>query len=55
MPNAGRGNGPLSPGRYLTMRRGTPFMNLVLCLMDRMGVEAKRFGDSTGRVTGLVE
>jgi hypothetical protein len=33
--------------------QGTPFMNLVLCLMDRMGVKVECFGDSTGRQSGL--
>jgi hypothetical protein len=34
-------------------RRETPFCNLHLSLMDRMGVEVESFGDSSGRLSGL--
>jgi hypothetical protein len=50
---AGKGGGSINPGRHVRYARGTPFMNLVLSLMDRMGVKAERFGDSTGRLPGL--
>jgi hypothetical protein len=50
---AGRGGGTIDPGRHVRLDEGTPFMNLVLSLMDRMGVKMDRFGDSTGRVTEL--
>lgn len=49
---AGRGGGTLSPGRYLKYD-GLVMSNLWLSLMDRMGVEVERHGDSTGRLTGL--
>jgi hypothetical protein len=49
----GRGGGSLQPGRRLIFRKETPFCNLHLSLMDRMGVEVESFGDSSGRLTGL--
>jgi hypothetical protein len=49
----GRGGGTLKPGRRIIFRRETPFCNLHLSLMDRMGVEVESFGDSSGRLSGL--
>ena len=49
----GRGGGSLKPGRRVVFRRETPFSNLHLSLMDRMGVHAESFGDSSGRLSGL--
>jgi hypothetical protein len=50
---AGRGGGTIDPGRHVRYPRGTPFMNLVLRMLDRMGVAVERFGDSTGRLPDL--
>ena len=49
----GRGGGSLKPGRRIVFRKETPFSNLHLSLMDRMGVEVESFGDSSGRLSGL--
>jgi hypothetical protein len=49
----GGGGGTLKPGKRMVFRRETPFCNLHLSLMDRMGVEVESFGDSTGRLSGL--
>jgi hypothetical protein len=49
----GRGGGTLKPGRRIVYRQETPFCNLHLSLMDRMGVEVESFGDSSDRLTGL--
>jgi len=49
----GRGGGSLRPGRRIVYRRETPFSNLHLSLMDRMGVHVESFGDSSGRLSGL--
>ena len=49
----GRGGGTLKAGRRVVFRRETPFSNLHLSLMDRMGVHAEGFGDSSGRLSGL--
>ena len=49
----GRGGGTIDAGRHLICPANTPICNLWLSLMDRMGVEAKSHGDSTGRLGGL--
>jgi hypothetical protein len=49
----GRGGGSLKTGRRVMFRRETPFSNLHLSLMDRMGVRIESFGDSSGRLSGL--
>jgi len=50
----GRGGGSLKTGRRMTFRRETPFSNLHLSLIDRMGVRnVESFGDSSGRLAGL--
>lgn len=51
----GRGDGSLKPGRHIAYKRGTPVTNLYLTLLDRMGVEAEKIGDSNGRVEHLAE
>jgi hypothetical protein len=50
---AGNGKGTLRPGRRLRAQPKTPLCNLYLSLLDRMGVKADSFGDSTGRLEGL--
>jgi hypothetical protein len=50
---AGRGAGTLKPGRHVRHPAGTPFSNLLLSMMDRVGVPLERVSDSTGRLTGL--
>src|SRR4051812_7730197 len=47
---AGGGGGSLRPGRHVAARPDTPMTNLFVSLLDRMGVEAERVGDSTGRI-----
>lgn len=47
---AGHGNGTLQAGRLLEARGDTPLTNLHLSLLDRMGVQAERVGDSTGKL-----
>jgi len=47
----GRAGGTIDPGRHVVMPNNTPICNLWLSVMDRMGVEVERFGDSTGRVS----
>ncbi len=49
----GRGDGSLKPGRHIQYKSGTPMTNLYLTLLDRMGVEAEKLGDSNGRVEHL--
>jgi hypothetical protein len=50
---AGRGGGTLKPGRHVKFPDPTPLSNLFLALLDRMGVKADRFGDSTGTASGI--
>jgi len=50
---AGRGGGTLSPGRHVRFADPTPLSNLFLALLERLGVRADRFGDSTGVATGI--
>jgi hypothetical protein len=49
----GKGGGTVHPGRHVICPEDTPICNLWLSLMDRMGVDEDRFGDSTGRLAGL--
>lgn len=50
---AGNGGGALNPNQYF-QANNTPMCNLYLTLLDTMGVPAlDRFGDSTGRLTGI--
>ena len=50
---AGRGGNAFKTGRRLVARKETPMCNLFLTMMDRMGVRAEDFGDSTGHLEGL--
>lgn len=50
---AGGGNGKLRPGRVIDAPEGTPMTNLYLSLLDRMGVDAERIGDSTGKLEAI--
>lgn len=47
---AGGGGGTLQPGRHVLLGQPTPMTNLYTALLDRMGVQAERVGDSTGRL-----
>lgn len=50
---AGHGGGTITAGRHIRWPRDTPMANLFLSMMDRMGMSAERFGDSTGRLNQL--
>jgi hypothetical protein len=50
---AGRGGGTIQPGRHLKYAEGTPLNNLLVSMLDRVGAHTERFGDSTGRLSGL--
>ena len=51
----GTGGGYIKPGRRIVYRKETPMSNLFLNMMDRMGVQAEHFGDSSGRLDGLTD
>jgi len=50
---AGKGKGSLRPGRRVRAATKTPLCNLHLAMLQRMGVDEKSFGDSTGVLEGL--
>lgn len=49
----GGGSGRLKGGRHLAAADETPMMNVGLSLLDKVGVELPRIGDSTGRFSDL--
>jgi hypothetical protein len=50
---AGRAGGRNKQGRHLTFPKETPMTNLLLSVLDSVGVHAEKLGDSTGRVQQL--
>jgi hypothetical protein len=50
---AGGGCGQLDTGRHVEYDGEIPMANLFLSLLDRMGVDEERIGDSTGRLDQL--
>lgn len=50
---AGRGGGTIATGQHLAPGKNTPLCNLHLSILDRLGVELPRFGDSTGKLKEL--
>jgi hypothetical protein len=47
---AGGGGGTLTPGRHVELGTSTPMTNLYTSMLDRLGVQAEKVGDSTGRL-----
>jgi hypothetical protein len=47
----GRLGGALKTGQHIAYPDPTPMTNLLLSLLDKVGVELDRFGDSTGRLS----
>jgi hypothetical protein len=50
---AGQGGGTLRTGRHVKYPHDTPLTNLYLSMLERVGVETKSFGDSTGKLENL--
>ena len=48
---AGGASGRLKGGRHLVFQKDTHMSNLLLALLDTLGVKAESFGDSTGMLT----
>jgi hypothetical protein len=46
----GGGSGQLQGGRHIKYPEDTPISNLYLSIMDKLGIQADKFGDSTGKV-----
>jgi hypothetical protein len=47
---AGGASGQLQGGRHLTFPAHTPMSNLLLSMLDKLGVHQNSFGDSTGKL-----
>jgi hypothetical protein len=45
---AGHGGGAFKPGRHVDLGENVPMANLYLRMLEEMGVNEKRFGDSSG-------
>ena len=50
---AGKAGGRIPTGQHFEFPSRTPMTNLFLTMMDVMGVEVEKFGDSTGKLEGL--
>ena len=50
---AGGGGGTLQPGRHVRFKGDVPLTNLFLSMLDRVGVNAERIGDSDGRLPNI--
>jgi len=50
---AGGGSGKLKTGRHVVYPNGTPMTNLFLSMLDKLGCNVDRLGDSTGKLQGL--
>ena len=46
----GSAGGSLEGGRHLVYKDGTPMTNLLVSMLDKVGVRVDRLGDSTGRL-----
>tara|TARA_B100001245_G_scaffold133513_1_gene98967 strand:+ start:189 stop:1559 length:1371 start_codon:yes stop_codon:yes gene_type:complete len=51
---AGGGSGALKLGRHVHCKRGTPLANLWLTQLRALGIERKKFADSTGTVAEIL-
>jgi hypothetical protein len=49
----GKGGGRIQTGKHLANSRNTPLCNLYVSMLDCMGIQTPRFGDSTGPLRGL--
>jgi hypothetical protein len=45
--------GLIKGNRHVTVATDTPMTNMMLAMMDTLGVQADRLGDSTGRLSGF--
>ena len=42
-------------GRYIRQAKGTPLANLYVTILESLGTPVERFGDSTGKLSGIIE
>jgi hypothetical protein len=50
---AGKAGGRIKQGRHIRFEKETPMTNLLLSVLDSVGVHAEKLGDSTGRIQQL--
>lgn len=51
---AGSAGGRLQTGQHLVCEKNTPLANLYCCALDAIGAPVDRFGDSSGRLPGVL-
>ena len=51
---AGGGSGTLKLGHHVHCKRGTPLANLWLTQLQALGIERKKYADSTGKVAEIL-
>jgi hypothetical protein len=49
----GKGGGTIKPGRHVRYAAETPMCNLYVAMLERVGIRADKFGDSTGKLGEL--
>ena len=49
----GKAGGQLNPGRHIKYKNDMPIANLYLAMLQRLGIQEKKFGDSTGVLQNL--
>ncbi len=51
---AGKAGGSIATGQHLVYTKDSPLSNLYLSMLDAFGTPVERFGDSTGKLTGVL-
>lgn len=51
---AGKGGGSIKAGRHVRFPKDTPMTNLFITMLDKVGVDVEKLGDSTGKLQGLL-
>lgn len=51
---AGKGGGSIRTGRHMKFAPNTPLTNLFITMLDKVGVDVEKLGDSTGKLQGLL-
>lgn len=51
---AGKGGGAVRTGRHVRFPSETPLTNLFITMLDKVGVDVEKLGDSTGKLQGLL-
>jgi hypothetical protein len=51
---AGKAGGRIATGQHLVYEKDSPLSNLFLSMLDAFGTPTERFGDSTGKLAGIL-